>query len=137
MGRLGGGNDGTVWQTDRKTALKCFQYQKNYRMELGAYQRLRMHRVTKIRELAVPRLIDADDDRLVVEMTIVTPPCLIDFGKSYLDSEPDHSPEVWADYHREQREIWEERNAEVQAVLRKLQQYGIYYRDAKPKNIMF
>jgi hypothetical protein len=135
--RLGGGTDGEVWKTNRKTAVKVFQYQKNYRMELSCYQRLSQHRITKIRQFAVPRLIESDDELLVIEMSIVTVPCLIDFGKAYLDGEPDHSAETWADHHRQQREIWEDKYNEVQAVLWSLRQIGIYYRDAKPGNLMF
>jgi hypothetical protein len=134
---LGDGNDGAVWETNRKTAVKVFQYQKNYRMELNAYQRLTSKRITKIRQFAVPRFIGSDDNLLAIEMSIVSAPCLIDFGKSYLDSEPDHSAETWAEHHEEQREIWGDQYKEVQAVLWALRQLGIYYRDAKPKNIIF
>jgi hypothetical protein len=133
----GGGTDGSVWETNRKTVAKVFQYQKNYRMELACYQRLRQHRITNIGQFAVPRLIESDDDLLVIEMSIVSIPYLIDFGKAYLDYEPDHSAETWADHHQEQREIWEDRYKEVQSVLWRLRQLGIYYRDAKPGNIMF
>lgn len=135
--RLGGGTDGDVWKTDRKTAVKVFQYQKNYLMELGCYQRLGEHGITKIRQLAVPRLIAWDDDLLVVEMSIVTVPYLIDFGKAYLDGEPEHSAETWADHYEQQRQIWEDKFNEVQAVLGSLRHLGIYYRDAKPGNLMF
>jgi hypothetical protein len=99
--RLGEGNDGVVWETNRKTAVKVFQYQKNYRMEFQAYQRLAARRITKIRQFAVPRFIRADDELMAIEMSIVSPPCVIDFGKSYLDVEPDHSAETWAEHHEE------------------------------------
>ena len=135
--RLGGGSDGEVWKTNRKTAVKVFQYQKNYRMEVACYQRLRQRGVRKIRQFAIPRLIQSDAELLVIEMEIVTPPCIIDFGKAYIDSEPEHTAETWADHHAEQREIWESRYNEVQVVLWSLRQIGIYYRDAKPANIMF
>jgi hypothetical protein len=87
--------------------------------------------------IAVPRLIESDDGLLVIEMSIVSAPYLIDFGKAYLDSEPDHSAETWAEHHQEQREIWEDKYNEVQAVLWALRQLGIFYRDAKPGNLMF
>lgn len=106
-------------------------------MELGCYQRLRQHGITKIRQFAVPRLIAWDDRLLVVEMSIVTVPYLIDFGKAYLDGEPEHSAETWAEHYAHQRELWEDKFDEVQAVLRSLQHLGIYYRDAKPGNLMF
>src|SRR4051794_24223342 len=135
--RLGGGTDGEVWRSNRKTAVKAFQYPKNYYMELPCYQRLGDRGVTKIRQFAVPRLVGWDGELLVIEMGLVSPPCIIDFGKAYLDREPDHSPEQWADHFASQREIWEEKYNEVQGVLWSLRQMGILYRDAKPGNIMF
>jgi hypothetical protein len=134
---LGGGNDGDVWKSDRQSAVKAFYHDKNYRMELGAYLRLRSYDVTEILRMAVPRLIAWDEGLRIVEVDIVSPPCIIDFGKSYLDSAPDHSEETWEDYHQQQRELWGDRYDDVQAVLWKLQTYGIIYRDPTPKNIMF
>jgi hypothetical protein len=115
-----------VWETNRKTVAKVFQYQKNYYMELRCYQRLKRHSISHIRQFAVPRLIEFDSNLFVLEMSIVTAPYLIDFGKAYLDSEPDHSAETWAEHHQEQQEIWEDRYGEVQAVLWSLRQLGIF-----------
>jgi hypothetical protein len=134
---LGDGTDGNVWKTARNTAIKAFNYKKNYDMELACYQRLKERNVTKIMQLAVPRLVGHDAALQVIEMEIVSPPCLIDFGKAYLDHQPEHSAETWQDYNEEQREIWEDRYQEVQAVLWKLKELGIFYRDAKPRNIIF
>lgn len=106
-------------------------------MELGCYRRLSEHDVKSVCGLAVPRLLGSDDESMVVEIEIVSPPCLIDFGKAYLDRQPDHSEEQM-EYHREvQQELWGERYEDVQAILWKLEQIGIYYRDANPRNIMF
>jgi hypothetical protein len=134
---LGGGTDGDVWQSDRKTAVKAFQYQRTFDVELGCYQRLRDRGIREILGLSVPRLFDWDERLHIVEMDIVTPPYLIDFGKAYLDQAPEHTPEVWQDYYDEQREIWEERFDDVQGILWKLRTIGIYYRDASPRNIRF
>jgi len=135
--RLGGGTDGEVWTTNRKTAVKVFQSQKNYDMEVGCYQRLRDRGVKNIGQFTIPRLIQSDGTLLAIEMEIVTPPCLLDFGKAYLDGEPEHSNETWAEHYATQREIWEDKFNEVQSVLWTLRQLGIYYRDPKPGNIMF
>jgi hypothetical protein len=135
--RLGGGTDGEVWKSNRQTAVKVFRSPKNYHMELACYQRLKERGIRKVRDFAVPRLIQSDDKLLVIEMEIVTAPYLIDFGKAYLDREPDHSAETWAEHHAAQRELWEDKYNEVQAVLWSLRQIGIYYRDPKPGNIMF
>ena len=86
---------------------------------------------------AVPTMVDFHDELLVIEMSLVTAPFLLDFGKAYLDSEPEHSEETWAYHYEEQKEIWEHRFDEVQSLLSELKSMGIYYRDPKPGNIMF
>lgn len=134
---LGGGTDGDVWKSSRRSAIKAFHYGRNYGMELGAYQRLRYYNVKEIMKMAVPRLIDWDDSLQVVEVNVVTPPYIIDFGKSYLDSGADHSPETWQEHHESQRELWGDRYGQVPAILWKLRQMGILYRDASPRNINF
>lgn len=65
---LGFGMDGHVWMSDSATAVKAFRYQRNY--------------------------MQGDDVLWIVEMEIVTPPYLLDFGKVALDARPDYSPEV-------------------------------------------
>lgn len=136
--RLGDGSDGIVWKSDRKTAVKVFQYQKNYRMEISCYQRLSLYKISRIEQFAVPRLVWFDDDLLIIEMTIVTAPCLIDFGKAYLDEAPDHSLETLAERQEHWREIWEDRYDEVDTLVGILRyKYGIFYQDPSPGNIKF
>jgi hypothetical protein len=50
-------------------------------------------------------------------MELVSRPCLIDFGKAYLDSQPEHSPEQWEAHIEWQREIWGRRFDDVQSIL--------------------
>jgi hypothetical protein len=134
---LGGGNDGDVWKSDRQSAIKAFYYDKNFQMELDAYLRLRSYDVIEVLNMAVPRLVAWNEALRVVEVDIVSPPCIIDFGKSYLDSAPEHSEETWHDHVEQQKDLWGDRYDDVQAVLWKLQSFGIIYRDPTPKNIMF
>jgi hypothetical protein len=135
---LGGGTDGHVWHSGRDTAVKAFHREKNYLMELQCYQRLREHNVVKIEQFAVPRLVWHDIDLLVIEMSMVSPPCLIDFSKAYLDGEPHHTPEVLADAAQNQRYIWGDRYAEVMSLIGTLKyKYGIYHQDPNARNIWF
>src|SRR4029079_7971420 len=115
---LGGGTDGEVWMTNRRTAVKVFQYRKNYDMEVACYHRRKERGVTRIGHFAVPRLVQFDEPLMIVEIEIVTPPYVIDFGKAYLDGEPEHSAETWAEHQAAQRELWEDKFNEVQSVLR-------------------
>ncbi|MDA1053858.1 MAG: hypothetical protein O3C40_25700 [Planctomycetota bacterium] len=135
--QLGFGNDGQVWQSHRKSAIKVFERFGNYNREVACYQRLRDLNIDEVGNLSVPRLVDFDEELLVVEMTIVTPPFLLDFGKAYLDQPPDYSAEVLEDWERERVELFGDRWSEVREALSWLRSIGIYYYDAKPGNITF
>lgn len=86
---LGYGNDGTVWKTERRTAIKAFDRKRKYELELACYQRFASEDVVHIGEFAVPALIAHDADLMIVEMTLVSPPYVIDFAKVWLDKAPD------------------------------------------------
>jgi len=133
---LGHGTDGSVWASDRNTAVKAIERQRNYYVELECYQRFRNANVTQILGFAVPRLIDSDDDRQIIEIGLVTPPYVLDFAKSSLDRPIDFSKEQLDDWDKQGRELFENRWTDVIALLWALKQYGIYYYDAKPQNIM-
>lgn len=134
---LGFGNDGAVWETSRGSALKIEERDSGYQRELAAYLRLRQQSVLSIAGFTVPQLLDFDDDLLAIEMTIVFPPCVLDFAKSYLDRPPDFSPEVLADWEAETETLFGEQWPVVCQVLAELRTHGIIYFDAKPGNIRF
>ncbi len=133
--QLGYGNDGTIWSTNRKSAVKGFHRLAAFQRERNAYQRLQEHGVDRVLGLLIPHLIDYDDQLLVVEMGIVSPPYLLDFGKAHLDGMPDFSPEVMEDWELEKSELFGRDWPQVKKVLRALRRYGIYYLDATPGNI--
>src|SRR5688572_11352035 len=89
---LGSGAEGFVFPSPNATAVKVFTYPEKFERELAAYERLREHDVSRILGFAVPRLVNYDRDLLVIEMTIVEPPFLLDFAQSVLD-EPLDFPE--------------------------------------------
>ena len=75
---------------------------------------------------------------MVIEMTIVTPPFLLDFAGAYLDWPPDFSPEVMDQWHHDKAEQFGKRWKEVQNILAMLtEQSDIYMLDVNPGNIMF
>jgi hypothetical protein len=131
------GNRRAVWKTDRATAVKAFERQANYTIELECYKRLTSAGVTAFGRFSVPRLVGFNDELWIIEIEIVFPPFIIDFAKSYLDSPPDYSPEVLAEDEERNREVFEDRWREVKSLLWALRQHGIYYMDAKPGNITF
>lgn len=134
---LGFGNDGSVWETDQRSAVKAFERETNYNRERNCYQRLEVLGIERVGELMIPRLIGLDDDLLIIEMGVVFPPFLLDFGKAYLDLPPDYTPEVLADWEAERQELFGDRWPQVQEALGWLRSYGIHYYDAKPGNITF
>ncbi len=134
---LGDGNDGAVWETNRKTAVKVLERPDSNQRERDAYLRLKDRGVFQIEGFAVPKLIDRHDTLQVVEMTIVFPPCILDFAKSYVDHPPEFSAEVMADWEAETAELFEDKWPTVQTILGWLRTHGIYYFDARPGNIQF
>jgi hypothetical protein len=134
--RLGFGTDGYVWATHRNSAIKVLESGECYLRERDCYRRLFERMVDSIDGLAVPRLLDYDDELLIVEMEIVEPPYLLDFGKAYLDGIHPYSADQLRAYNRSlERHFREEDLPRVMRVCRTLRTYGIEYLDAKPKNI--
>jgi hypothetical protein len=135
---LGYGIDGTVWSTNGETAIKVFERHNNYSRELACYERLFETGTSYLGEFSVPSLIDHDTELLAIEISIVRPPYLLDFGKAYLDQPPDFSSEVIADWEVEKSALFEpEQWATVKSLIGQLRALGIYYFDAKPANIAF
>jgi hypothetical protein len=133
---LGVGTDGAVWSTDVSSAIKVFSRAKNYATELESYRRLREAGVTDLLGFAVPELFGWDDELLVIEMSLVKPPYVLDFGKVYLDRPPDFSQDVMSDWRAAQQELWGELWPTVRSILSRLRGLGIYHMDPKPGNIM-
>lgn len=131
---LGVGQEGSVWKTDRESAVKVFDRIRNFDREVACYLKLKERDIDEIAGFTVPTLIDFDRDYLVVEMSIVSPPYLLDFGKSSL-SRPDYTPEQWAEYEEEKSSLFDGNWALVQSALSALKMYGIWYIDPTPNNI--
>ncbi len=134
---LGFGNDGYVWRSDQNTAVKAFDRERTYQSERDSYRRLLEAGVEETCGLTVPRLLEYDDELWIVEMEVVSPPYILDFGKVWLDRKPDY-PDDAVDY-AEQKGLddFGERWTDVKSILRVLVQYGIYYVDPNPGNINF
>jgi hypothetical protein len=135
VSRLGYGTDGTVFETDRETAVKVVERERNYLHELQCYQRLKLKKITNLRGFSIPWLLGHNDPLMVIEMSIVTAPYLIDFGKAYIDERPD--PMWQSQFEVEGRENFGDRWPVVRSLLGLLELHGIYYLDPKPGNIKF
>ncbi len=85
----------------------------------------------------VPQLIAHDDALLIIEMTIVAPPFLLDFGGAYLDWPPEFSEDANEQWQCEKREQFGEKWPAVQRILAVLgDACGIFVTDVNPGNIM-
>jgi len=82
---LGYGLQGIVYKTSRRSAAKVHLHKAGYLRERDAYLRLADHNVHNVRGFSVPLLRGYDDQRLIIEMTLVSPPFIVDFGGAYLD----------------------------------------------------
>src|SRR5436190_829484 len=109
---LGSGKDGIVIAAKRKAnpadvAIKVHRFEESYQREKKAYERLKSCRISSVHGFDVPQLIAFEDDLRVIEMTIVARPFVLDFAAAYLDSRPDFSEEIWADWEKDKREQFE------------------------------
>jgi hypothetical protein len=139
---LGSGNHGIVLAAKHKTkpadvAIKVLRLEEPYWREKRAYQRLGMRAVTTVQGFNVPELIDSDDGLLVLEMTIVRRPFVLDFASAYLDRWPEFPEDVWATWKEEKKEQFEARWPAIQEVLAAFERLGIYLLDVSPGNIGF
>lgn len=134
---LGFGFDGIVFCTDRQSALKAFRYEPLYLRERDVYLRLQEHGIVEMSGFKVPRLLGFDDELLVVEMTIVSPPFALDFAGAYLDHKPEYPDDVLREWLTEKLEQFGDRWPEVRLVIAAFARLGIFLADVKPGNIEF
>lgn len=135
--RLGAGNDGSVWMTSRRAALKVHRQFARYRREVQAYERLAG--VNTVAGHALPHMIDHDDMLLAIEMTTVEPPFVLDFASAYPVAEaPEFPPEVLERWLAEKQEQFGALWPRAAAVIRALERdHGLRLTDVHPGNIRF
>jgi hypothetical protein len=91
--------------------------------------------VNQIQSLNVPQLVDWDDELLIIEMTIVTKPFLLDFAGATLDRRIEFSAEIWHEWEEAKREQFGDHWPFVQKVISELESLGIYLHDVSSSNI--
>jgi len=133
---LGAGQDGTVWLTSRETAIKALNRERNYLNERDSYRLLTEQSIDRIGIFDVPKLVDTDDELWIVEMGVVSPPYLLDFGKAYVNRRPPYTSEQLAESLRDSELLFEPADWPlVEAAVLDLKLRGIHYLDIKPANI--
>lgn len=139
---LGSGKDGIVMvgkskEVPARVAVKAYRFAEFYAREKAVYQRLQKMAVTMVLGFNVPTLIGFDDERLVIEISIVKRPFVLDFAGAHLDARPEFPADAWADWESEKREQFEERWSTVEKVMAAFEALGIYLLDVSPGNIGF
>lgn len=136
--RLGHGSDGAVWKTSVPSAVKALYDPTNYTRELECYKRLKFHGVTSVNGFNVPVLEGFDSRLLVLELSFVTPPFLLDFGKVNLDRPASdfYDKQQLAEANSRWKSLFDDKWDDVSVALYILwEKYGIYYVDPRPGNI--
>jgi hypothetical protein len=138
---LGSGVHGRVFVAERKdktsVALKVHSELEPYERERDVYCRLRDLEVSEINGFTIPQLINASDDLQIIEMTIVSPPYLLDFAGAYLDHPPDFPDDVWIHWREQKKEEFGVRFPEMENVLATLRRWDIFLLDIHPRNLTF
>jgi hypothetical protein len=139
---LGSGIHGVVYEAESNAfpgfvAVKAHRYHASFTREKLAYQRLRESNVFKIRTFNLPQLIAWDDEWLVIEISIVSRPRLLDFAETWLDEPPELPESVWEDENAKIREQFGDRANEVFRVLAVLRSHGLFMFDVSPSNLAF
>lgn len=139
--RLGDGKDGIVSSTlgsfRGPTAVKVLRRPDLYLRELACYRRLAEHGVVQVCGHNVPQLVGYDDGLLIIEMTIVSRPYVLDFAGAYIDEPPEFPAEVMEERYTHWEEVFEDRWPTVQSIMAQFRRYGVYLLDPSPNNIAF
>ena len=139
--RLGEGKDGVVLSTDRNTAVKFFNDADIYSRELHAYRVLKGENIDEICGHHIPQLRNFDDSLRAIEMTIVTPPFLLDFAAAYTEEEVEYfafDDDVVAEREIHWAEVFGERWPDVVEMRRLfLERTGLVLLDLSLNNIRF
>lgn len=135
--QLGFGYDGIVFATAGKSAIKTLRFKALFERERDVYMRLEMHGVRDVLGFRIPHVRRTDEELFVIEMTIVSPPFVLDFAGAYLDKPPDYPDDVLEAWLAEKAEQFGERWPEVRRVVASFRKWGVYLADVKPGNIEF
>lgn len=120
-----------------EVAIKIHLRRGPFEIELETYFRLQEQRVIRVLGFNVPQLLDYDTKLLVLEMTVVQQPFVLDFAEVRLDFPCEFPADVWAHWLEEKQELFGERWPTVQRVLAEFEAPDIYLLDVSLRNIAF
>jgi len=104
------GQQNAVFQSDRMTAVKFFDRPSRFARELEVYRILLASGTRSIAGHNVPQLILADEELLVMELSIVQRPFVLDFeGAMKPEEVPDFEPLTIEEHYERLRELFGDR----------------------------
>ncbi len=120
--KLGQGTQGIVYQSNRNTALKIYDLSSGYYRERDIYKRLRDRKIDSINEFKIPRILEWNDELLILEMSIVHVPCILDFGGAYIDKAPEHFSLRDEEWEKQKGEDFGANWEEAKIIIREIEQ---------------
>lgn len=128
---FGGGYDGCVFQTNRMTAIKVFGYTELYDRELEIYQYMNKWGIRQVDAFHIPRLLAFNKSLAIIEMSVVTPPFIVDFASAAIERPIERGDE----WHAKMADDFEDDWPLVRHAIWRLEdEHGIYIADVHPRN---
>ena len=117
----------------RETILKVHRYKERFQKELATYRRLAERNITRLKGFQLPQMVDYDEELNILELSIVSPPYILDFVEIGLGKMPGNFDldRIEAQQSKQFGNDWQD----VRRLLEALMQIGIYYDDVHNKNI--
>jgi hypothetical protein len=134
---LGWGTQGIVFETPQGSVVKGLLREREFIRERNVYMRLRAHDATELCGFSIPKLIDFDNELLVIEMGFVSAPCVIDFASAELDSKTEFPDEMIGPWQEKEAEAFGDRISEARRIAYSFEKFGIFLSDLNPGNIRF
>jgi len=136
-GQLGFGHDGAVFASSQRSAIKVHEARRTYERELAVYLRLFERGVEQVAGHFVPQLVAWDDTLLIIEISIVPRPFVLDFASADLDNPPNFPPHIIEERAAYWAELFGDHWETVAAIVSAFERHGIYLHDPHPGNIAF
>ena len=128
---FGYGQDGYVFQTNRRTAVKAFYYDVHYRQELEIYKYLDLWDIREAANFHIPELVSNHDQLRIIEMSVVSTPFILDFVGATIDRPFDRDEDWLATTIERFGADWDI----VKLAIMELEEHGVYLSDIHPGNI--
>lgn len=127
------GLDAYLWRTNTETIVKVHWYHDRFQKELATYQRLVERKIARLKGFEFPQLVDYDEELHILELSIVSPPYILDFVEVGIGKRPPNFDldRIETQQSKQFGKDW----PDVKRLLEALMQIGIYYDDVHNKNI--